>query len=233
MFGTGHEFNDRNSGLEPNSLLIRTTCLYSAEVELAAHNRHGHEDGFLRLGAGFTWGTSKFGLPGAHQLARDSGRTVVSGHAGNVGVVSRHVTRDVSSPAVLFIGQVGWSLGGGHGQLVGAHGLGVDQVLEVEMVIADGSVVVANTSGTLVTQAEGGLAEWSEDTELFWAVRGGGAGPWGVVTHLTVKMHRPRNECVESCYTQTTVIWENRWEEDDGLMAEQVTQAYLTWVGSR
>ena len=58
VFGTGHEFNDRNSGLEPNSLLIRTTCLYSAEVELAAHNRHGHEDGFLRLGAG------KFGCRG-------------------------------------------------------------------------------------------------------------------------------------------------------------------------
>ena len=65
----------------------------------------------------------------------------------------------MTSLAVLFIGQVGWSLGGGHGQLVGAHGLGVDQVLEVEMVIADGSVVVANTSRTLVTQAEGG--HWS------------------------------------------------------------------------
>ena len=83
------------------------------------------------------------------------------------------------------------------------------------MVIAEGSVVVANTSGTLVTRAEGGLAEWS------------------LVTHLTVKMHRPRQECAESCYTQTTLIWENKWEEDDGLMAEQVTQAYLTWVGSR
>ena len=46
-------------------------------------------------------------------------------------------------------------------------------------------------------------------------------------------MHRPRQECAESCYTQTTLIWENKWEEDDGLMAEQVTQAYLTWVGSR
>ena len=80
---------------------------------------------------------------------------------------------------MLFIGQVGWSLGGGHGQLVGVHGLGVDQVLEVEMVIADGSVAVANTSGTLVTQAEGGLAEWSEDTELFWAVRGRGHPPHG------------------------------------------------------
>ena len=111
------------------------------------------------------------------------------------------------------------------GQLVGVHGLGVDQVLEMEMVIADGSVVVANTSGTLVTQAEGGLAEWSEDTELFWA--------WSLVTHVTVKMHRPRQECAESCYTQTTLIWENKWVEDSGLMAEQVTQAYLTWVGSR
>ena len=58
VFGTGHEFNDRNSELEPNILLIRTTCLYSAEVELAAHNRRGHEDGFLRLG------TSKFGCRG-------------------------------------------------------------------------------------------------------------------------------------------------------------------------
>ena len=37
------------------------------------------------------------------------GRMVVSGHAPNVGIV-------------------GWSLGGGHGQLVPMHGSGVDQV---------------------------------------------------------------------------------------------------------
>ena len=59
------------------------------------------------------------------------------------------------------------------------------------MVLPDGSVVVANGNGTLVT-SEGGLSEWSPDTDLFWAVRGGGAGPWGVVTHITVKLHRPR-----------------------------------------
>ena len=75
-------------------------------------NKFGHKDGFAKLGAGMTWGTSKFGVTGVHQHARDAGRVVVSGHAGNVGVV-------------------GWSLGGGHGQLVGVHGLGVDQVLEV------------------------------------------------------------------------------------------------------
>ena len=131
VFSTGHEFNDRNGGVEPNSLLIRTTCLRTTELELAETNKFGHPDGWARLGSGLTWGTSKFGWPGVHETARDVGRVVVSGHAGNVGIV-------------------GWSLGGGHGQLAGSHGLGVDQILEVEMVIADGSVVVANAAGTTV-----------------------------------------------------------------------------------
>ena len=181
VFSTGHEFNDRNAGLEPNSLLIRTTCLRTTELELTETNKFGHSDGWARLGSGLTWGTSKFGWPGVHQTARDVGRVVVSGHAGNVGIV-------------------GWSLGGGHGQLVGSHGLGVDQILEVEMVMADGSVAVANGNGTLVTATDG-RTEFSEDTDLYWAVRGGGAGPWGVITHLTIKLHKPRAACQEDCYT--------------------------------
>ena len=46
---------------------------------------------------------------GVHEAAAEQGRVVVSGHAANVGVV-------------------GWTLGGGHGQLVPLHGMGVDQV---------------------------------------------------------------------------------------------------------
>ena len=211
VFSTGHEFNDRNSGLEPNSLLIRTTCLRTTELEFSESNKFGHPDGWARLGSGLTWGTSKFGWPGVHQTARDVGRVVVSGHAGNVGIV-------------------GWSLGGGHGQLVGSHGLGVDQVLEVEMVIADGSVVVANSNGTTV-RSPAGRMEWSEDTDLFWAVRGGGAGPWGVVTHLTIKLHRPRNNCEEGCYTNYNLMWYNKFDADDAALAVDVTQAYMNWVG--
>ena len=211
VFSTGHEFNDRNGGVEPNSLLIRTTCLRTTELELAESNKFGHPDGWARLGSGLTWGTSKFGWPGVHETARDAGRVVVSGHAGNVGIV-------------------GWSLGGGHGQLAGSHGLGVDQVLEVEMVIADGSVVVANSGGTTV-RSPAGRMEWSEDTDLYWAVRGGGAGPWGVVTHLTVKLHRPRNDCQQDCYTSTYLAWYHRFDADDAAMAVDVTQAYMDWVG--
>jgi hypothetical protein len=46
---------------------------------------------------------------GVQEAARDSGRVVVSGHAPHVGII-------------------GWSLGGGHGQLVPMLGMGVDQV---------------------------------------------------------------------------------------------------------
>ena len=182
VFSTGHEFNDRNAGSGANSLLIRTTCLRTVEFDLEDKNRFDHPDGSVRLGSGMTWGESKFGATGVHELAYNHKRVVVSGHAGNVGIV-------------------GWSLGGGHGQLVGAFGMGVDQVLEVEMVIADGSNVVANAEGTLVT-SEGGLSEHTKNADLFWALRGGGAGPWGIITAMTMKVHKPRNSCETGCYSQ-------------------------------
>ena len=85
--------------------------------------------------------------------------------------------------------------------------MGVDQVVEVELVGADGSLIVANGelpniwdnnyvaskgNGTSVTYADGLQTEKSEDSSLFWALRGGGAGPWGVVTALTIRLHKPR-----------------------------------------
>ena len=99
--------------------------------------------------------------------------------------------------------------------------MGVDQVVEVELVGADGSLIVANGqlpnqvandwdepdvaskgNGTSVTSADGLQTEESEDTSLFWALRGGGAGPWGVVTALTIRLHKPRffpTSCFDSC----------------------------------
>ena len=64
IFSTGHEFKDRNSGPGTNSLLIRTTCLRTAEFDLDEDNRFNHPDGIARLGTGLTWGTSKLDLKG-------------------------------------------------------------------------------------------------------------------------------------------------------------------------
>jgi FAD/FMN-containing dehydrogenase len=67
----------------------------------------------------------------------------------------------------------GLTLGGGIGYLSRAHGLTIDNVLGVDMVLADGSFVTANAQ---------------EHADLFWAVRGGG-GNFGVVTSFKFQLH--------------------------------------------
>ncbi|CAN9158344.1 unnamed protein product [Alternaria alternata] len=68
----------------------------------------------------------------------------------------------------------GYIQGGGHSPLTGLYGTGADSVLSMEVVTADGEFVVANSTS---------------NTDLFWALRGGGGSTFGVVTSVTVKAH--------------------------------------------
>ena len=67
----------------------------------------------------------------------------------------------------------GLTLGGGIGWLIGKHGLALDNLVSVNLVLADGRAVVASED---------------ENPDLFWAVRGGG-GNFGVATSLNYRLH--------------------------------------------
>ena len=71
------------------------------------------------------------------------------------------------------VGAVGYTLGGGMGWLARKHGLSADKVRAFEIVTADGEVrrVSADT-----------------EPELFWALRGGGAGSLGIVTAMEIDL---------------------------------------------
>ena len=67
--------------------------------------------------------------------------------------------------------------------------------------------------------------EYTPNNDLFWALRGGGAGPWGAVTSMTMKLHKPK--CSEKCYFVQNVAWQGKFDDDDGKMAVDILSRSL------
>ncbi|KAB1188014.1 MULTISPECIES: FAD-binding oxidoreductase [Haloferax] len=102
-------------------------------------------------------------------------RASVQGGA-TIGDVDRATQRHGLATALGVVsetGIAGLTLNGGLGHLRRKYGLSLDNLTSVEIVTADGVVRTASDE---------------ENTDLFWAIRGGG-GNFGVVTNFEYKLH--------------------------------------------
>ncbi|MFJ3671045.1 FAD-binding oxidoreductase [Streptomyces sp. NPDC090106] len=99
------------------------------------------------------------------------------------------------------VGVSGLTLGGGHGVVSRAYGLTCDSLTQATLVTADGKLLTASST---------------ENQDLFWALRGGGNGNFGVVTELRYRTH-PAPQAV-SAY----LSWP--WSQ-----AAQVVSAWQEW----
>ncbi|KAK8062937.1 hypothetical protein PG997_015034 [Apiospora hydei] len=68
----------------------------------------------------------------------------------------------------------GWTQGTGHSPLSTQFGLGADQTLEFDVVAANGEIMKASRK---------------ENSDLYWALSGGGPGTYGVVTSVTIRAY--------------------------------------------
>ncbi|KAF4219238.1 hypothetical protein CNMCM6805_006951 [Aspergillus fumigatiaffinis] len=73
------------------------------------------------------------------------------------------------------VGVVGWATGGGHGLATGVYGMGADNIIQAVIVTASGDILTANAC---------------QNEDIFWAIRGGGGGTFGVITSVTVNAYK-------------------------------------------
>jgi FAD/FMN-containing dehydrogenase len=88
--------------------------------------------------------------------------------------VTSKAGRYVQGGGCTTVGVAGLIQSGGFGSFSKGFGTAASGLLEAEMVTADGRVRAVNACS---------------DPDLFWAIKGGGGGSWGVVTRLTLRTH--------------------------------------------
>ncbi|MDQ3145715.1 MAG: FAD-binding oxidoreductase [Actinomycetota bacterium] len=168
------------------ALIARCGSVAEVQAALAAGRRAGAPiavRGGGHNGPGF--GTVDDGvvidLAGMHSVDVDPERRTVRVQGGATWSQVDAATHEhgLATPAGIIstTGVGGLTLGGGHGYLSRKYGLTIDNLLEAEVVLADGTAVTASET---------------EHADLFWALRGGG-GNFGIVTSFAFRLHPVRN----------------------------------------
>ncbi|KAL1922720.1 uncharacterized protein VTP21DRAFT_9096 [Calcarisporiella thermophila] len=155
---TGHDFLGRSTA--PGSLSIWTHHLKNITFH-ESFDASGCTKGVsaVTLGAGVEWGE-------AYEAVSKHNMEIVGGQSFTVGAAG------------------GYAQGGGHSPLGPKYGMRPDNVLQMEVVTADGELRIANAC---------------QNKDLFWALCGGGGGTFGVVTSVTYRTY-PSNRYSGAIY---------------------------------
>lgn len=147
---------------------------FARENELAVAIRGGGHNGG---GLGLCDGGLVIDLSGIKFVHVDTKDNTVRVGGGNLWGEVDHATHafGLAIPAGIIstTGVGGLTLGGGVGYLSRKYGLTIDNLLEADLVLADGSFITASKD---------------QNEDLFWAIRGGG-GNFGVVTSFKFQAH--------------------------------------------
>ncbi|KAJ3499682.1 hypothetical protein NLG97_g128 [Lecanicillium saksenae] len=144
--------------------------------------------------------------------------------AGEVGIdvnraLAKHgaVAVTGSNPAdqiTQSVGVVGWFTGGGHGPLSSTYGMGSDNLLEATLVTPNGTILTVNTC---------------QHGDLFYALRGGGGGTYGVVTSVVMKAYAsPRT----SLWTFSATLLNNTMDSNWWDLVTFFHQHLVDWKAS-
>ena len=81
--------------------------------------------------------------------------------------------KEIPTGSGVCVGMIGATIGGGVGRYIGLHGMIVDSLLSVDMITANGTRLTASKT---------------ENTDLFWAVRGAGSN-FGIIMSATYQLY--------------------------------------------
>ncbi|MHB8690591.1 MAG: FAD-binding oxidoreductase [Solirubrobacteraceae bacterium] len=177
-----HVFNTRFDGVQPALVArpidardVRDAIRFTVAHGLGVRARSG---GHSYAGYSTIEGGVMLDLRRLNQISVDkrSGTARIGAGAQLIDIYSTLAAHGATIPggSCPSVGISGVTLGGGMGLAGRRLGLTLDSLVAAEIVTADGSLQTVSRR---------------EDPDLFWALRGGGGGNFGVVTSFTFRLH--------------------------------------------
>ena len=186
---TGHSYT--GSSTEEGSLLV---WMHNYEKDLTIHESYKNscpashekyvEHDVISIGGGAVWDDVIEAVKDNYHVVTGGGRTVSA------------------------IG--GWLQGGGLSFSSRKYGIGVDQAVDFEVVLTNGTVVTADAC---------------TNSDLYFALRGGGGGTYGVVTKVHYKVY-PKTAITVVQYSLLASDYGKYWE----LISKAVAQFFEFWI---